>query len=103
MRADPRQQKKRNKETMLEILNRLYANIEALGIHRHGWLFIAAVLVIPAIVSGNMVQFNLTALIRRKADTTSLIRPLIVNLLVLAACVAVIATATYLHLTPRLC
>ena len=84
----------------METLGKIYTDIEALGIHRYGWLLIAALLVIPAIVSGNMAQFHLDALVRRKAPAASLIKPLVGNLLAAVACAVVIATAIYLYLAP---
>ncbi len=98
MHAGPRQRSNSPPATTLETLAQIYTSIEAWGLHRYGWLFIAAVLVIPAVVAGNMVQFYLTALVRRKAPAASLIKPLVGNFLVLMICSTVIAVAFYLYL-----
>ena len=81
----------------MEILTQAYTYIEGWGIHRYGWLFVAAVALIPALVSGNMLQFYLTKLFRQKAPVAVLLKPVLGNLLILVICTTVIATAMYLH------
>ncbi len=81
----------------METLEHFYASIEAWGLHRYGWLFAAAVLVVPALVAGNMVQFYLTKLARREASPAALVKPLAGNLLIMIVCATVIAIALYLH------
>ncbi len=66
--------------------------------HRYGWLFAAAVLIVPALVAGNMTQFYLTKLARREAPPATLIKPLAGNFLVMIVCATIIAIALYLHL-----
>ena len=77
----------------MDILTQIYQKIESFGLHRYGWLFAAAVLLIPAIVSGNMVQHYLTLLLRRQEPWRRLIKPLIGNLVLALLCGGIIVVA----------
>ena len=77
----------------MDTLISIQQNMQSLGIHRHGWLVVAAILVIPAIVSGNMVLHYLTLLIRRRKACQQLIKPILGNLVTALLSAAVITMA----------
>lgn len=70
----------------------LYDGIQAwtsMGLHHYGWLFVSLLLVIPAIVCGNMLIFYFEKFFDAHVNRKEIVKPLILNLLGVLACVAV--------------
>lgn len=78
---------------MMEILN----TIEDLGIHRGGWIVVSVLLLVPAIVSVNMIQFYLTKVFQRKLSWSAAAKPLLGNLLIAFVSIAVMGTTLILY------
>ena len=81
-------------ETIKTFLEGLYQSPH----YSYGWLVLAALAILPAIVSGNLVQHDLSRLIRGKNQHVGNIKPLLLNTAILLICVSIIAYATYLYL-----
>ena len=79
----------------MELLELIYNNIQALGIHRYGWWFIAALLLIPGVVGVNLCQFYLTQLYHGKQTLAQIIRPFCINLLIAVVAISSILIAIY--------
>ncbi len=66
-------------------------SIESLGIHRHGLLFISAILVIPTIVCGNMTLFYLQKITSGERGYRQIVSPLLINLSATLICAVIFA------------
>jgi len=66
--------------------------------YSYGWLVLAVLAILPAIVSGNIIQHDLCKLFNRKASLIQSAKPLLFNVTILLLCIAVIAYAFYLYI-----
>ena len=82
----------------MDTLTSIFNAIESLGIHRGGWIFVAALAVIPALVGGNMLIFYLDKVLKREVSLRAAWRPLLANFLVALISASVIGTAIYVYL-----
>lgn len=82
----------------MDTLLSVYQTIESLGIHRGGWLFVAILLLIPALVSGNMFIVYVSKVLNREILLQVAWKPLAANLATVIATALVIATAAYMYL-----
>ena len=65
--------------------------------YSYGWLVLAALSILPAIVSGNLVQHDLSRLMRGEIQHVGLIKSLLLNSAILLICVCIITYASYLY------
>lgn len=78
----------------------IYDTIETwgnLGLHRYGWLFVSLVLIIPAIVCGNMCVYYCTAITRAKTLNKKTFLTLTLNLTGLIICILVFIMTLIQH------
>jgi len=80
-------------ETIKAFLDTLYHSPH----YSYGWLVLAALSILPAIVSGNLVQSDIFNLISRKKSISEIIKPIILNISILTICISIIAYAFYLY------
>ena len=66
--------------------------------YSYGWIVLAALAVLPAIVSANLIQHDLSMLISGKSKLNQLAKPLLFNITVLLVCICVMAYAFYLYI-----
>ena len=71
--------------------------ISQLPIYRYGLIFFAVALLIPAIVSGNMVQHLVTLVFKDPASISKHLKYLLGNLVIFFICAAVILYAIYIY------
>lgn len=62
-----------------------------------GWIVVAVLAILPAIVSANLIQHELGMLFNAKSRSKGLIKTLLINFLVLFVSVSVISYAFYLY------
>ncbi len=62
-----------------------------------GWIVLAFLAILPAIVSGNLVQHYLTRLAKGETTVIAIYKQLLFNLVVLTICVCIMAYAFYLY------
>lgn len=62
-----------------------------------GWIVLACIAILPAIVSGNLVQHYLSKLTKGEITLATVSKSLLLNLVVLVLCVYIIAYALYLY------
>lgn len=67
-------------------------------IYRYGLIFFALVLIVPAIVSGNMAQHLVTKIFKQPSSTPEHLKSLLGNLIIFIACTAVIIYAIYVYI-----
>jgi hypothetical protein len=72
--------------------------ISEFPIYRYGLIFFAVVLLVPAVVSGNMVQHIITSIIKDRSSASSQLKPLFGNLAIFIICAAIIYYAVYIYL-----
>ncbi len=72
--------------------------IPNLPIYRFGLVLFALLLIVPAIVSGNMVQHLATRIVSKKLSLSQGIKPLAGNFLIFIASVGIICYAIYVYL-----
>ena len=66
--------------------------------YSYGWIVLAALAILPAIVSANLIQHDLSMLISGKSKLNQLTKPLLFNITVLLVCISVMAYAFYLYI-----
>ena len=72
--------------------------ISEFPIYRYGLIFFAVVLLVPAVVSGNMVQHIITSIIKDRSSASSQLKPLLGNLAIFIICAAIIYYTVYIYL-----
>lgn len=65
--------------------------------YAYGWLVLAILAILPAIVSGNIIQHDLSKLFNGQSSLAETVKPLVFNLTILVICIGVIAYAFYLY------
>ena len=65
--------------------------------YSYGWILLACLAILPAIVSANLVQQEITKLFSRRPDKQPDIFALLVNVLILLISIAIITYAFYLY------
>ncbi len=65
--------------------------------YSYGWLILAALSILPAIVSGNLIQHDLSKYFSRKISINQLAKPLLYNTIIFVTCISVMAYAFYLY------
>ncbi len=65
--------------------------------YAHGWLVLAALAILPAIVSGNLIQHDISMLLTGKNIKQNFYKTLLLNIAILLICIAIIANAFYLY------
>jgi len=80
-------------DTIRTILQAIYDSPH----YAFGWIVIACLAVLPAIVSGNLVQHYLTRLGKGEIPITAAGKLLLLNIAVLTTCVSIMAYAFYLY------
>ena len=71
--------------------------ISEFPIYRYGLIFFAVVLLIPALVSGNMAQHIITLIIKNRSSFAKHLKPLLGNLTIFIICTAIICYAVYIY------
>ena len=71
--------------------------ISEFPIYRYGLIFFAVVLLIPALVSGNMAQHIITLIIKNRSSFAKQLKPLLGNLTIFIICTAIICYAVYIY------
>ena len=71
--------------------------ISQLPIYRYGLIFFAVVLLIPAIVSGNMAQHLVTSILKDPSSISKHLKPLFGNLAIFIICAAIIIYTIYIY------
>ncbi len=66
--------------------------------YSYGWLVLAALSILPAIVSGNLIQHDLSKYISGKNSLKLITKPLLVNLIIFITCICIMAYAFYLYI-----
>ena len=82
-----------NEPALIEFIR----EIPNLPIYRYGLVLFAVLLIVPAIVSGNMVQHLATKIVRREISISDGFKALAGNLLVFITSVGVICYAIYVY------
>ena len=62
-----------------------------------GWIVVAVLAILPAIVSANLIQHELSRLFNEKSSNKGHIKALLINVIVLFVSVGVISYAFYLY------
>ena len=62
-----------------------------------GWVVLALLAILPAIVSVNLIQHDISKLFRDKNSSRDLVKSLVINILVLIVSISVISYAFYLY------
>ncbi len=65
--------------------------------YSYGWLVLAALAILPAIVSGNLIQQDLSNYISGKSEFNQITKPLLLNLIIFIICTCILAYAFYLY------
>jgi len=65
--------------------------------YSYGWLVLAVLSILPAIVSGNLIQQDLTKLIKNTSEPNQIAKPLLFNTVILLICICIMAYAFYLY------
>ncbi len=65
--------------------------------YSYGWLALAALTILPAIVSANLIQHDISKLISGKSKSNQIAKPLLFNITILLVCISVMAFAFYLY------
>jgi len=63
--------------------------------YSYGWLIFAALAILPAIVSANLIQHELSKLINGKTKINQIAKTLLFNTSILLVCICVMAYAFY--------
>jgi len=74
--------------------------IEALSNSPHyayGWLVLAALAILPAIVSGNLILQDLAKLLNNNSNQTVIAKSLLFNFIILLICICILAYAFYVY------
>ncbi len=66
--------------------------------YSYGWLVLAALAILPAIVSGNLIQVDLSKLFKYKFKQAHTIKSLLLNISILLVCICIFAYAFYLYI-----
>jgi hypothetical protein len=66
--------------------------------YSYGWLVVAVLAILPAIISANLVQHNFSKLIKGQDDRYQILKSLLFNVVMLSICISVIAYAYYLYI-----
>lgn len=66
--------------------------------YSHGWLVLAVLAILPAIVSVNLVQQDLSKLISGESKLKQTTKALLFNITILLVCICVMAYAFYLYI-----
>lgn len=80
-------------DTIKTFLDALYSSPH----YAFGWIVLALLAILPAIVSGNLVQHYLTQLSKGEITIAVVYKQLLLNLVVLVICVYIMAYAFYLY------
>ncbi len=80
-------------DKIIDILNLIYNSPQ----YSFGWLVVACLATLPAIVSGNLVQHYLVKFTKNDTARNSFYKPLLLNLAILTLCVCIMAYAFYLY------
>jgi len=81
----------------MDTIKTFYAALYNSPHYSFGWVVFACMAILPAIVSGNLVQHHLTRLAKNKASFAKEGKPLLFNAVILALCICIIAHAFYLY------
>lgn len=65
--------------------------------YSYGWVLLAVLAILPAIVSANLVQLEISKILNRKSGKTLDMNALLINTLILAVSIGVMAYAFYLY------
>jgi|GEM_PF-2788095 len=66
--------------------------------YSYGWLVLAVLAILPAIVSGNCIQHDLSKLMKGQVALADLVKSLLLNFMILLICISVVAYAFYLYI-----
>ncbi len=66
--------------------------------YSYGWLVLAILSILPAIVSGNLIQHDLSKFITGKINLNQVAKPLLFNLIIFLVCICVMAYTFYLYI-----
>ena len=80
-------------ESIVSFLQALYQSPH----YSFGWLVLAGLALLPAIVSANLIQHDLSKLIRNKSETKKLLVLILKNTIILMISISVISYAFYLY------
>jgi uncharacterized membrane protein len=72
-------------------------NLLNLPHYSYGWLVVAVLAILPAIISANLVQHELSKLMKGQNDRYRTLKSLLFNIVLLLICISVIAYAFYLY------
>jgi len=81
----------------MDAINTFYEALYNSPHYSFGWVAFACLAILPAIVSGNLVQYHLTRLAKSEAGLAKEGKLLPFNAVVLAICIFIIAYAFHLH------
>lgn len=82
----------------MEAIKSFLENIFASPHYAYGWLVLAALAFLPAIVSGNIIQQDLSKFFNGQTSLNQTVIPLLLNLAILILCLGVIGYAFYLYI-----
>jgi len=66
--------------------------------YSYGWLVLAVLSILPAIVSGNLIQHDFSKYISGKKSLNQVARPLLYNLIIFLACICAMSYTFYLYI-----
>lgn len=66
--------------------------------YSYGWLVLAVLSILPAIVSGNLIQHDISKYISGKKNINQVAKPLALNLVIFLACICIMSYAFYLYI-----
>jgi hypothetical protein len=65
--------------------------------YTYGWIILAVLAILPAIVSGNLIQHDLSKYLSGKISLKKILKPMLYNMVIFIACICIMAYAFYVY------